>query len=355
MKKQVRLLIVTALISAFAISCDKTDGVLDGTSLKLAVDQSAMTLNRAVSDISSTQAFTILTVSSGDLKSATVTDPTYKVNIPLEKISGVYEYKPVNTYNRWGVSLMRYFNRTADDSKMIVKMPLKKVKSPMSLRHYSPADSTLTNNFQIAVSDYHNNYNNYFDYDYLLASEISIDNAVAGELNIRSVVSPVNGKDYASQYAFTNSYTAEYKYTSGDTIVSSFGIKKGTDLLYEEKLLAIKNDTARFGREHQYILTIGNVQIIRNHESKTVQIAVNGVVQPNAKVEIIDKESDPEASVCKKREVQITFEDGTTATISSLIGASVENIRTLYKSLHQVYFAAYVVDWIAYDIYYGRN
>jgi hypothetical protein len=314
-----------------------------------------MTLNRAVSDISSTQAFGILTVSSSGLKSATVEDPTYKVYIPLEKISGVYEYKPVNTFDRWGRSLVRYFNRSADDSRMIVKMPLKKVKSPMSLRHYFPADSVFTNNFQIAVSEYHNNYNNYFDYDYLLASEISIDNTVAGKLNIKSVVSPANGTDYASQYAFTDSYTADYRYTSGDTIVSSFGIRQGTELLYEEKLLAIKNDTARFGREHQYILTIGNVQIIRKRESKSVQIAVNGVVQPNAAVEIIDKEADQEASVCKKREVRITFEDGTTTTISSLIGASVDNIRTLYKSLHQVYFAAYVVDWIAYDIYYGRN
>ena len=91
-----------------------------------------------------------------------------------------------------------------------------------------------------------------------------------------------------------------------------------------------------------------------NQNSKNVQIAVNGVVQPDANVTIVDNENDDEASVCKKRDVQITFEDGTVTTVSDLIGSSVENIKTLYTSLHQVYFAAYIVDWIAYDIYYQR-
>jgi hypothetical protein len=59
--------------------------------------------------------------------------------------------------------------------------------------------------------------------------------------------------------------------------------------------------------------------------------------------------------VVKKRDIQITFEDGTTTTVSDLIGKSIDNIKTLFDSLHSVYFAAYVVDWIAYDIYYQRN
>ena len=219
----------------------------------------------------------------------------------------------------------------------------------------NPLILLLTNNFSISVSDYHNNYNSYWDYDYLLSSEISIDNVVAGNLNIKTIISPASGIHYASQYAFTGSYNANYKYESGDTTISSFTIKDGSGVLYEEKLLTVKNDTARFGREHQYILTIGNVQIIRKSGTKAVQIAVNGVVQPGAVVAIVDKESDPEASVCKKRDIQITFEDGTTATVSALIGESVENIKTLFNSLHKVFFAAYVVDWIAYDIYYQRN
>jgi hypothetical protein len=234
-------------------------------------------------------------------------------------------------------------------------MPLKKVKNPRSLRHYSLSDSSLTNNFSIAVSEYHNNYNSYWDYDYILASEISVDNLVAGKLNIKSNVSHEQGIHYASQYGFTDSYTAKYKYESGDTTVSSFTILNGDIIAYEEKLLKIRNDSVRHHGEHQYILTMGDVQIIRTSGSEKVQIAVDGVVQPNAVVEIVDDEYDEEASVCKKRDIQITFEDGTVTTISTLIGNSVENIKTLYSSLHKVYFAAYIVDWIAYDIYYHRN
>jgi hypothetical protein len=355
MKRQGRIILITVFISAIIWSCTKNTGLDNNTPLKRAMNQSALNLNTAMTSISSTRAYSILTINSGTLKSAAITDASYKVYIPLDTIKGIYNYKPVNKPDKWGWSLIKFFTKTADNSKMIVNMPLKKVQDPRSLRQYVPSDSTLTNNFSIAVSDYHNNYNSYSDYDYILASEISVDNVVAGNLNIKSVVSPTNGIQYASQYGFSGSYTAKYAYNSGDTTVSSFSILSGTNVLYEEKLLTVKNDTARFGREHQYILTVGNVQIVRKSGNKAVAVYVDGVLQTNAVVAIVDKSADTEASVCKKRDVQITFEDGTITTVSALIGNSIDNIKTLFDSLHSVYFAAYIVDWIAYDIYYQRN
>ena len=353
MKRQSGFILIMVLFVALLAGCKKNDGILDQTSLKQAIDQSAMKLNTGMDAISATPAYSILTMSStGTAKDLTASD--YKVYIPLEKIKGIYEYNKVTKENHWGISLLHFFTKTADDSKMKVRMPLKKVTNPGALRHFSAADSSLTNNFSIAVSAYNNNYNSYFDYDYNLVSEISIDNKVAGNMDITSLISPATGMHYASGYSFTDSYDAKYKYETGDTTISSFTISKGTDVLYEEELLWIKNDTAKHHGEHQYILTIGNVQIIRKSGTKDVQVAVNGVVQPKAVVTIIDKENDDEASVCKKRDVQITFEDGTITTVSALIGKSVDNIKTLYTSLHQVFFAAYIVDWIAYDIYYQR-
>jgi hypothetical protein len=354
MKRQGTIILITVFLSAIIFSCTKTNFV-DNASLKESINQSAMDLNNAVTAISATKAYSILTVNDGSVKSATGEDTPYRVYITLDSVKGIYNYHPVTRKNRWGISLLRYFTKTTDDSKMIVRMPLKKVEHPRSLRQYALSDSSLTNNFEIAVSDYHNNYNNYHDFDYLLASEISIDNTVAGQLNINYFKSPSLGITYASQYAFTDSYTADYKYQSGDTTVSSFAISKAGTILYEEKRLTIKNDTLWFGREHQYILTIGNVTITRKSGTRDVTVSVDGVEQPNAIVEIVDNDSDTEASVCKKRDVQITFEDGTITTISALIGNSVENIKTLFDSLHEVYFAAYIVDWIAYDIYYQRN
>jgi hypothetical protein len=355
MKTQGRILLITIFLGAFLWGCTQKTGLNSNTSLKQAVNQSAADLNTAVASISASKAYGILTINDGTLKSATIADVLYKVYIPLDTIKGLYEYKPATKPDKWGWSLIKFFKKTALNSKMIVKMPLKKVTNPRALRQYVPSDSTLANNFQISVSDYHNNYNSYWDYDYVLASEISIDNVVAGNLNIKSVISPSKGIQYASQYAFTGSYTAKYAYNSGDTTASSFTILSGTNVLYQEKLLTIRNDTARFGREHQYTLTIGNVMIVRKPATKTVDIYVDGVLQPNAKVTVVDQANDPEASVVKKREIQITFEDGTTATISALIGKSIDNIKTLFDSLHSIYFAAYVVDWIAYDIYYQRN
>jgi hypothetical protein len=355
MKRKSNLILLTIFLGSLLGSCTKNNSSSDNASLKQSLNQSVMNLNTAMGSISASKAYSILTVTGGISKSLISTDSQYKVYINLDTIKGIYNYKPVTKKDKWGMSLMRFFSKTADDNKMIVKMPLSKVLKPWLLRNYVPADSTLANNFTISVSGYHNNYNNYHDFDYLLSSEISVDNALTGNLNIKYVKSPAHGTEYASQFAFVGGYTADYKYLSGDTTVSSFTISGDKKVLYEEKLLTVKNDTSWFGSEHQYILTIGNVQIIKISGLKTVSVSVNGVVQVNAVVTIVDKVADTEASVCKKRDVQITFDDGTTTTVSALIGSSVDNIKTLFDSLHSVYFAANVVDWIAYDIYYHRN
>lgn len=350
-----RIFSAVILSGLLIAGCSKNSDPFTSQTFKESITQGAQVVNNAVSSIAATKAYTVFTVNAATARSSETTDSVYKVYIPLSKISGVYDYKPVASLDRWGLSLIKFFNRTADNSNMIVRLPLSKVEHPQRLRHYNASDSTLTNNFEISVSDYHNNYNSYWDYDYILTSAVTIDNVLAGSLNIKSTVSPANGTHYSSQYAFVGSYTAKYSYESGDTTVSSFSIYGSDKLLYQEKLLTIKNDTARFGREHQYILTIGDVQIVRKTKTSTPLVYVGGVLQTDAVVAIVDKEADSEASVCKKRDVQITFGDGTVTTVSSLIGNSVDNIKTIFESLHSVYFAAYIVDWIAYDIYYERN
>lgn len=353
MKNAYRNFFFTAFSAVLIAGCSKNTNLPDSVSLKQVIGQDAVRLQTAMASISSSPAFNILTMKSDGMSRSVEADAAYKVYITLDTIKGKYEYNKVNSLNDWGLSLLHFFTKTAENSQMIVKMPLQKVTRPWSLRHFSKADSSLTNNFSIKVSGYHNNYNSYWDYDYLLNSEISIDEKVAGKLNIDALIKTGSASHYKSSYEFTEGYTAEYNYQNGDSTVSSFSIKDKDKVLYSEKLLGIKNDTLKYGREHQYILTIGDVQIVRKSGTK-VQVFVKGVAQPGAVVQIIDNENDPEASVCKKRDVQITFEDGTVTTVSALIGQSVNNIRSLYTSLHQVYFAAYVVDWIAYDIYYQR-
>jgi hypothetical protein len=359
MKPQVRFLFLPVLFSVLIMSCTKNEGVTENStlnsSLKQAIDEGALNLNSAMDVITSAKAFSILTMSDGTQKSTSSTDSLYKVYIPLDSIKGVYEYQPGTVLNSHGSPLIRFFTWTGDDNQMILNLPLAKIENPRTLRRTLPSDTSLTNNFSIAVSAYHNNYNSYRDFDYILASEISVDNSAIGNLDISYVKSPTNGTQYASQYVFSGSYTAKYQYESGDTTVSSFAILNGDEVLYKEQLLSIKNDTVKHGGERQYSLTIGELQIVRNAGDSVVEVYVNGVLQANAVVTIIDKEADTEASVCKKRDIQITFEDGTTVVVSDLIGQSIADIKTLFDSLHSVYFAAYVVDWIAYDVYYQRK
>jgi hypothetical protein len=355
MKNKVRMLLVVAAIATGLTGCSKSDdvNVLSPASLKNVMEDNAVSLNSAIRAITTTKVYDVFTMTDdGTSKSAVAED--YSVHITMDTLKGVYEYNnDLTGYVNWNMPLIHYFNRTSDNSRMIIKMPLNKVTRPYLLRHPVPADTSLKNNFRVDVSDYHNNYNNYHDYDYLNSSIITIDEEEAGKLNIRSAVSPVTGSDYESKYEFTGGYRAEYRYLTGDSSISSFTIFNNDDFLYGEKLIITRNDSMMFGHERQYILTIGNMQIVRKHYDE-VSIIVDGVVQKGATVSIIDRQQDSETSVCRHRDIQITFEDGSVVLLSDLISDSIDDIRTLYSSLHNVYFSAFIIDWLGYDIFYKR-
>jgi hypothetical protein len=358
-------------LSLLAFGCSKTESGTDPLALKDALTSSTQKLNNAVTDIASTQAFELLSITGeSTLKSGTTSSTTsatgYKANIPLSLVAGVYDYKPLKSSVSWYYPLIRFFVKSPENSRMVVNLPLSKMKNPRVLRQYRAADSLLTNNFSISVTDYLNNYNSYHEYEYTNAADISIDKVLAGSLKIKSNVSRTLGKQYASQFAFTNGYTAKYLYASGDTTVSSFTILKDAGVVYKEELITTRIDSTKFGRERQYSLTIGDVKIVRKSD-RTSAVYLKNVLQPNALLTIVDhdddgndngdddgEDDDEEHSICKKRDIQITFEDGTVTTISTLIGNSITDIKTLYTSLHNVYFAAYIVDWLAYDIYFKR-
>ncbi len=352
MKNATLKLSLFVLMGLLIVSCSKTETETGSspTALKEALALGTQNLNNAMTDIAATQAFQLLGIdNSSSLKSAT----TYAANIPLELVKGVYDYKALKTVESRNYPLIRFFTKSTDASKMVVNMPLAKLKNPRDLRIYLAADSALTNNFSIAVTDYYNNYNSYRDYEYIHAAAITIDKVAAGNLNIKSVVDPTTGKAYSSQFTFSNGYTAKYQYASGDTTRSGFTLLKNATTLYTEELQTVRNDTARFGRESQYTLTIGDVKLVRKAD-RTYQVYLKSVLQPKAVVAIVDNVATTEPSICHHREIQITFEDGTVSTVSTLISNSVDNLTTLFTALHEIYFAAYVVDWIGYDIFYKR-
>lgn len=355
MKNKGSRLLAMAAVAIVLAGCTKNDDVniLSTASLKKVMEDNAGKLSSAMNAIASTKVYDVFTISNdGTAKSAAADD--YSVHITMDTVKGVYEYNnDLTCYGSWNMPLIHYFNRTSDNSHLIIKMPLNKVTRPYLLRHPVPADTSLTNNFRIDVSDYHNNYNSYHDYDYIHSSVITIDEEEAGKLNIRSTVDPVTGSDYESKFEFKGGYRAEYRYLKGDSSISSFTLYNNNDVLYGEELIINRNDSMMFGHEPHYILTIGNIQIERKHYNE-VNILVDGVIQPGATISIVDRQQDSEASICRNRDIQISFEDGSVVLLSDLISDSIDDIRTLYASLHNVYFSAYIVDWLGYDIYYKR-
>jgi hypothetical protein len=356
--------IVVLLISIFSWSCSNND-MSQGT-LKSSLNKSVQELSTAMNVISSSNGYQVLSTPSTDntaslVKSSVLSfDSTYN-SILLADIAGVYDYRAI--YKRGSMSAFRFFTKTGESADMIVRLPEEKVKNPRVLLHFTPADTLLTNNYVIDLSKYEYHFNRYLGWDYQMASTINIKNVDAGALAIQSSNSRTSGYKYASEFVFADGYKASCTYASGDTAVATYAISDGTKTLYAEKYTAIKTYGDNRHREKQYSLTIGNVEIVREnvpHDGlDSVKVYVGGVLQLNSKVEIVDIDSTTDETdnsvINHKRELKITFDDGTSATISELLGSSVTTIRNLFASLRLASFATNIVDWIAWDIYTNRE
>jgi hypothetical protein len=356
--------IVVLLISIFSWSCSNND-MSQGT-LKSSLNKSVQELSTAMNVISSSNGYQVLSTPSTDntaslVKSSVLSfDSTYN-SILLADIAGVYDYRAI--YKRGSMSAFRFFTKTGESADMIVRLPEEKVKNPRVLLHFTPADTLLTNNYVIDLSKYEYHFNRYLGWDYQMASTINIKNVDAGALAIQSSNSRTSGYKYASEFVFADGYKASCIYASGDTAVATYAISDGTKTLYAEKYTAIKTYGDNRHREKQYSLTIGNVEIVREnvpHDGlDSVKVYVGGVLQLNSKVEIVDIDSTTDETdnsvINHKRELKITFDDGTSATISELLGSSVTTIRNLFASLRLASFATNIVDWIAWDIYTNRE
>jgi len=357
------------LLGFLTWSCSSADDLGSSKSLKTSIQANAQELTLAMNTISASAGYQALSTST-ETTSASYTHPpvaafdsTYS-SILLADISGVYDYKAAN-YKKWNPSLLRFFVRSADNVDMIVNLPKEKVQKPYNLLRFSPKDTTLVNDYKIDLSKYEYKFNRFLGWDYNMASNINISGVNAGDLQIQSSNSKAKGYHFASSFAFASGYTTNTSYTSGDTIISLYNISKNNMTLYEEKYTAIRTSTTSRHREKEYSLTIGNVQIVRipgPTSLDSAKVYVAGVLQLHSKVQFIDETTtstnpdSTETSITNhKRELQITFDDGTTTTIKQLLGNTIDNIRTLFVSLRQTYFATSVVDWIAWDIYINKK
>jgi hypothetical protein len=123
-------------------------------------------------------------------------------------------------------------------------------------------------------------------------------------------------------------------------------------------VLTVKSPGSVF-RERQYILEIGNIEFTRKSGSDTISVYVGGVLQDSAKVKIIDKStaggSVNSLIVGRNRDLQVTFKDGTTTTLSTLLNPSLTVLQSLIASMKNLYFATNIVDYIAASLYKNQT
>lgn len=355
-------LYLAMMLEFISWNCNKKDEIntsSNSESLKTSLNNGVQELTTAMNVISASAGYQVL-VSAPDLtsKSAYLSPlDTIKRSIILADIAGEYNYK-ANTVKKGHISILRFFNKTAESPQMIVRLPEEKVKSWRTLLHFSSGDTLLNNNYVLNLSDYQYKFNWFVSFEYKMASAIKIKDIDVGVLKIQSSNNKTNGYSYASEFAFPNGYATKCQYTSGDTAISGYAITQGTKILYEEKYTAIRNNPESRHREKEFSLTIGNVLIVRKSISGQASLGsekvyIGGVLQLKSKVEIVDKTTDPTDKCVsnQKRELKITFDDGTSKTFTELAGAAINNISTLFASMRQVNFAKNVIDWIAWDIY----
>jgi hypothetical protein len=340
---------IIILAGVLAWQCSKKNDTGSSQSLKESLNTGTQNLNTAVTAISQSYGYKIIALKDENtMKSALASDASFQDSITLAQIKGEYEYQPI-TYTHWCYSCFtKLFKRTADNNHLIVKLPDVKVFFPYKFQNVTKADSTLKNNLVIDASDYHYYFSWGFLWDYKLAAGITKNDTAIGSITVQSSRSSGSGYAYNSSYTFPNGYNIAVNVKSGDTTSSSITLSDKNGTLLKETVNHYKTNDSKF-HEKEYILDIGNVEFKKASGADSIRVYVSGVLQAKAKVEIIDA-SGSANSVLNGRDIKVTFDDGTSATLSGLLGPSVTILQGIYVNLQNVYFAKNIVDYIAFNI-----
>ena len=337
MKK--RILTIAIVLGLILSGCSKIETNL---SLKQSVEKNISRINDAASTIAASNGYQLLTLPGDQAKSET----GYTDSIRLDLIAGVYDYAPDTLFfPRMSYIPYKLFRKTGTSDKMVVNMPKKVIFHPKYLFGFYHADSAYNhNNFTITANDYHNYYTWSNRYDYKLAAGFTLDKEDIGSFDLVSKANRLTDCSYSSKFTFTKGYSVDVEFESGDTTTSSFALS--------ETSIYTGTEFHRMG-ERLYILAIGNIEIKKTTGIDSIQVFLDGVLQKKAAAKIIDSTAST-GSICHHRDLQLTFDDGTTANLSDLIHPALSTIRSLSDSMRSMYFAKNIVDYIAYNIYYHQ-
>lgn len=359
MKKNI--MVIAIVIGLICSQCSLFDKADQPVSLKESLEVNAVKINRAIDEISATPAFQLITATDLTEKSEAV---SYEDSIRLDLIAGIYEYQPDTMHICRFNHGYKLFKKTGDSDSLIVKLPRKMVFHPAHLHNYDKIYVVPENNFTIAASDYHYYFTLWNGYDYKLKASLKDTTADIGTLGILASGEMFGNQSCSSEFAFPEGYNMTSGFETGDTTTMEFALRDETELLLGETIVFIKADVEngedeeceKVNFEWQYTLSIGNIDIKRSTGIDSIQVFLDGVLQKKAAEIVDDKTGDyTNHSVCSHRDILLTFDDGTTAKLSDLIGPALTQLRELVDSLRSMRFAQRIVDYVAFNIYYSKQ
>lgn len=346
MKKE--LFTLTIILVLISWQCSKDDRLDSDLTLKESIEESVSDINTAVDRISFSKGYQLLSVSEDGTKS----EDGFHDSIDLDMIAGIYEFSPDPEFHPVYFFPYRLFRKTGPGTKLEVNLPEQMVFHPRRLHFYLMADSVLKNNFRITATDYHFYYNWWNNYDYILEADFSLNSNNIGNMKISSVWMSQMKRKYENRYSFPEGYSLTKKGQTGDNAEFMFALTHADDTLLKETLLFTGDGFKK--KEKQYILSIGDVDIKRATGVDSIQVYLKGILQKKAGAKIMNNE-DFNASVFSRRDILLTFDDGTQAKLSELISPSLETLKTLSRSLDEIYVSKHIIDYIAFNIYYCRQ
>jgi len=336
-----------ALSAAFMVlimwGCSKTEN--DTLSLKYTLERNVADINSAMNYISNTTACEILSVNSSAYKC----EEGFRDSIALDLIAGIYEFQPDLVNFSMFFIPYKLFEKTGESERMIVNMPHKLIYHPEYLYNINPFDTLLENDFTISASDYHLYYSWGSKYDYKLTADFTFDSEDIGTLEIISADQEESGLTYTSEYTFNEGFKIGVGFQSDYSSVSYFDLKQDDLILLRETVTRVKNDSDE--KEVKYMLTIGNIDIVKMTGVDSIQVYLDGVLQQNAGAVIIDTTYFG-ASIRHERDILLTLDNGTTVKIGDMLKPAKKTLAILVDSLHSMNFASYIINYIAVSIYY---
>lgn len=337
------IVLFAVILGIITWGCTKYE--TENLDLKDSLERSVADINNAVNYISTTKGYQMLSASSAEFKC----EDGFRDSIKLDLIAGIYDFKPDLCHYHMFFIPYRLFQKTGESDNMVINMPHKLAFHPKYLYDINPFDSLLENNFTISASDYHYYYSLLSKYDYKLTAGFTLDSEDIGSLDVRSAGNKESGISYSSEYMFNEGYKVSVGFEAGDSTVSTFALTQDEEILMKETMIRVRDGLEE--KEKKYILTIGNIDIVKGTGIDSMQVYLDGVLQEEAAAVITDT-TYYGVSIRHTRNILLTFNDGTTAKLSELIKPAREALATVVDALHSMNFATNIVNYIAISIYY---